>query len=221
MALVVLGIVDTWIFAIMRSVGKDPAKGVMSFQVLRLVRLLRVLRVIRIVRFLRELLFLVKGIIVSLKALVPSLVLILLFLYMSALFIHRVLGRRASETQDPELEADMDKWFGTVGRTLFTLFQIMTLDAWPIIVRTSMKEFHPSIWLFFVPFLVITHYTLLNLVTAVVVENVLVISQQEQTKEAQQNEQQRFENIRKLKQLLRTWTKTAMGSSVLTSSKRQ
>ena len=73
---------------------------------------------------LRELMFLVKGIFVSLKALAPSLVLILLFLYMSALFIFRVLGRKAAE--DPETEEDMDKWFGTVGRSLFTLFQLLS-----------------------------------------------------------------------------------------------
>lgn len=201
-ALVVLGIIDTWIFAILRSaLGKDPAKEVMSFQVFRLVRLLRVLRVIRIVRFFRELLFLVKGILISMKALFPSLVLIVLLLYMSAVFIFRVLGRKADPGLDPDEEEDMDKWFGTVGRSLFTLFQLMTLDGWPTVVRTLMRNYHPAIMLFFLAFLIISHYTLLNLVTAVVVENVLVISQQEQMKEVKREEQARFENIRKLKEL--------------------
>merc|ERR1711861_19044 len=59
----------------------------------------------------------------------------------------------------------------------------------------------PAIWLFFIPFLVITHYMLLNLVTAVVVENVLVISQKEQMAEVKREETARYENMKKLKQL--------------------
>lgn len=56
-----------------------------------------------------------------------------------------------------------DEWFGTLGRSLYTLFQIMTLESWSMgIVRPVMLEF-PRAWVFFVPFIIITAFSVLNL----------------------------------------------------------
>ena len=56
-----------------------------------------------------------------------------------------------------------DEWFGTLGRSLYSLFQIMTLESWSMgIVRPVMEEF-PFAWSFFVPFIVITAFSVLNL----------------------------------------------------------
>lgn len=56
-----------------------------------------------------------------------------------------------------------DVWFGTLGRSLYTLFQVMTLESWSMgIVRPVMDE-HPTAWLFFVPFIVVTAFSVLNL----------------------------------------------------------
>lgn len=59
--------------------------------------------------------------------------------------------------------AAFDEWFGTLGRSLYSLFQIMTLESWSMgIVRPVMLEF-PTAWAFFVPFIVITAFSVLNL----------------------------------------------------------
>ena len=56
-----------------------------------------------------------------------------------------------------------DEWFGTLGRSLYSLFQIMTLESWSMgIVRPVMIEY-PMAWAFFVPFIVITAFSVLNL----------------------------------------------------------
>ena len=56
-----------------------------------------------------------------------------------------------------------DEWFGTLGRSLYSLFQIMTLESWSMgIVRPVMIEF-PKAWVFFVPFIIITAFSVLNL----------------------------------------------------------
>ena len=56
-----------------------------------------------------------------------------------------------------------DVWFGTLGRSLYSLFQIMTLESWSMgIVRPVMVEFKYA-WAFFVPFIVITAFSVLNL----------------------------------------------------------
>ena len=56
-----------------------------------------------------------------------------------------------------------DEWFGTLGRSIYSLFQIMTLESWSMgIVRPVMQEF-PYAWAFFVPFIMATTFSVLNL----------------------------------------------------------
>ena len=61
------------------------------------------------------------------------------------------------------------EWFGSLGESLYSLFQIMTLESWSMgIVRPVMMEY-PYAWAFFVPFILIATFTMLNLFIAVVV----------------------------------------------------
>ena len=62
------------------------------------------------------------------------------------------------------------EWFGTLGASLYTLFQVMTLESWSMgIVRPVMEEF-PYAWLYFVPFILIATFMMLNLFIAVIVD---------------------------------------------------
>ncbi len=86
--------------------------------------------------------------------------------------------------------ASFPEWFGTLGRSLYSLFQIMTLESWSMgIVRPVMIEY-PSAWAFFVPFIVITAFSVLNLFIGLLV-NTMQGAVEEET-EAE------FENLRKL-----------------------
>ncbi len=61
------------------------------------------------------------------------------------------------------------EWFGSLGGSLYSLFQIMTLESWSMgIVRPVIEKF-PHAWAFFVPFIVVATFTMLNLVVAVIV----------------------------------------------------
>jgi voltage-gated sodium channel len=61
------------------------------------------------------------------------------------------------------------EWFGDLSKTMFTLFQIMTLESWSMgIVRPIMDEF-PLAWIFFVSYIICTTFTMLNLFIAVIV----------------------------------------------------
>jgi voltage-gated sodium channel len=52
---------------------------------------------------------------------------------------------------------------------MYSLFQIMTLESWSMgIVRPVLREF-PAAWLFFIPFIIITSFTVLNLFIAILV----------------------------------------------------
>jgi voltage-gated sodium channel len=86
--------------------------------------------------------------------------------------------------------ASFPEWFGTLGRSLYSLFQIMTLESWSMgIVRPVMVEY-PSAWAFFVPFIVITAFSVLNLFIGLLV-NTMQGAVEEDT-EAE------FENLREL-----------------------
>ena len=60
------------------------------------------------------------------------------------------------------------QWFGTLGESSYTLFQIMTLEGWGDIARSVMVVY-PIAWLFFVIFILVSTFTMLNLFIAVVV----------------------------------------------------
>ena len=60
------------------------------------------------------------------------------------------------------------EFFGDLGKSLFTLFQIMTMEGWADIARELMVQ-APWAWLFFVVYILVSTFTVLNLFIAVVV----------------------------------------------------
>ncbi len=82
--------------------------------------------------------------------------------------------------------AAFDAWFGTLGRSLYSLFQIMTLESWSMgIVRPVMEQF-PMAWLFFVPFIVITAFSVLNLFIGLLVNTMQSAVEEEAEAEFEQ-----------------------------------
>ena len=67
--------------------------------------------------------------------------------------------------------ADFDAWFGTVGRSAYSLFQIMTLESWSMGIVRPVMEIHPYAWAFFVPFILIVTFAVLNLFIAIIVNS--------------------------------------------------
>ena len=56
-----------------------------------------------------------------------------------------------------------DEWFGTLGRSLYSLFQIMTLESWSMGIVRPVMDVYPIAWAFFVPFIIVTSFSVLNL----------------------------------------------------------
>lgn len=125
-----------------------------SFAAMRALRVLRVLRVISTVPTMRRV---IEGLLASIPGIVSVLCLMFLFFYVFA-----VIGTHLYGEAFPE-------WFGTLGETTFTLFQIMTLEGWAMeIVRPMMDEF-PSSWIFFSIYILVASFTMLNLFIAIIV----------------------------------------------------
>ncbi|MFI0844262.1 ion transporter [Mesorhizobium sp. IMUNJ 23232] len=129
-----------------------PATG--SLSVLRALRILRVLRLISIVPSLKRV---VTGFISALPGMGSIVLLLGLVFYVFAVMATKLYG-----AQFPEL-------FGDIGESLFTLFQVMTLEGWSDGVVRPVMEIYPTAWLFFIPFIVATSFTVLNLFIGVIV----------------------------------------------------
>jgi len=140
-----------------------PASG--PFAVLRALRVLRVLRLLTVVPSMRR-------VVGALLAAIPglgSIALMLMVLY----YVFAVIATNLFAQAFPE-------WFGHLGRTLYTLFQIMTLESWSMgIVRPLMQQF-PYAWLFFIPFILVATFTMLNLFIAIIVSAMQSYSEAEQ-----------------------------------------
>jgi len=186
--LVSLGILDTCLMQFLLQKGR-------LLKILRLIRLLRVLRIIRLFRFFKELSLLAQGILAALQAMSWSALLIIVVLYVSAVLMTSTLGR--STTSEG---SEIPKWFGSLGSSLFTLFQLMTLEDWPGVVRESMEQ-ERLLFAFFLPFMMFTNFAMLNVITAVVCEKVFTIARAEATMEARRTEKKRNMLLRKIKQL--------------------
>ncbi|MGQ0576820.1 MAG: ion transporter [Pseudonocardia sp.] len=128
-----------------------PASGPLS--VLRALRVLRVLRLISVVPSMRRV---VAGLLSAVPGMASISALLVLILYVSG-----VMATKLFATTAPD-------YFGDLGTTLFTLFQTMTGEAWPDIAREVMAE-QPYAWIFFVVFILVSSFMVLNLFIAVVV----------------------------------------------------
>jgi voltage-gated sodium channel len=125
-----------------------------AFSVLRALRVLRLLRLITAVPTLRRV---VGGLIAALPGMGSILLLIGLVFYVCAVMATNMYGE-----EFPQL-------FGTLGASLFTLFTIMTLEGWVDGVVRPVMEKHPYAWLFFIPFIIGTTFTVLNLFIGIIV----------------------------------------------------
>ena len=136
-----------------------PATG--NFSVLRALRILRVLRLVSVVPQMRKV---VEALLHAIPGLGSISSLLLLVFYVGAAMATRMFG------------AEFPEWFGSIGASMYSLFQIMTLESWSMgIVRPVMETFDWA-WAFFVPFILLTSFAVLNLFIAVIVDAMQTLS---------------------------------------------
>lgn len=133
------------------AIALIPASG--SLSVLRALRVLRVLRLVSAVPSMRRV---VTALIGSLPGIGSVAALLGIVFYVSAVIATKLFGE------------DFPALFGSLAHTTFTLFQIMTLEGWADLSRQVMEK-HPYAWIFFVAFILVATFTMLNLFIAIVV----------------------------------------------------
>ncbi len=139
-----------------------PTGGV--FSSFRVFRILRTLRALRLITQLEKLRVIVQAIIDSIPNVGWASVLLLVIFYIFAIMGTTLYG------QDYSVE------FGSLGKSMFTLFQIMTLEAWADIARDIMAKY-PLSWIYFISFILVSSFIVMNVIVGVVVNAISEISE--------------------------------------------
>lgn len=140
-----------WFDLLVVAASLVPAAG--AFSVLRLVRVIRLARLVSMIPAMRVV---VESLLKALPGIGSVGLLLGLIMYVSA-----VLGVKLFGHVTPEL-------FGHLGTALFSLLSVMTMDGWPEVAKPVMKHY-PWSWTFFIGYLILTTFTVMNLFVGVVV----------------------------------------------------
>ena len=125
-------------------------------QSLSVLRILRILRVVSVAPRLRRV---VEGFITALPGMAS------VFLLMGIIFyIGSVISTQPFST-------DFPKWFGSLAQSAYSLFQIMTLESWSMGIVRPVMEVYPYAWAFFVPFIMVTTFAVVNLLVGLIVNS--------------------------------------------------
>ena len=166
-----------------------PTSGALT--VLRALRILRVLRLISVVPQLRRV---VSAIGYSIPGMVSVVGVLGLIFYVASVLATKLFGIHP----DPF----MQEWFGSIGASAYTLFQIMTLESWSMgVVRPTMELF-PWAWAFFIPFIIITSFAVLNFFIGIIVDSMQIAQKDDQANNEIENSHITMKEYKLLKKQL-------------------
>ncbi|MFY0659499.1 MAG: ion transporter [Shimia sp.] len=147
---------DGWNLFDFIIVGVALVPAAQGLSVLRALRILRLLRVVSVAPSLRRV---IEGLLNALPGMGSVFLLMALIFYIGAVMATKLFG------------AAFPVWFGTLGKSGYSLFQIMTLESWSMGIVRPVMEVYPYAWMFFVPFILLTTFVVLNLVVGLVVNS--------------------------------------------------
>jgi len=135
------------------TIALMPSTGPLS--ILRALRILRVLRLISAVPAMRRV---VSGLLGAMPGMASIVFLIALIFFVFSVIATKTFG------------ASFPEWFGSLGASAYTLFQIMTLESWSMGIVRPVMQVYPLAWVLFIPFIILTAFTVLNLFIGVIVD---------------------------------------------------
>lgn len=190
----ITGVLIVWI---LEPAGVAP-DSMRSVQVMRAFRLLRLSRVVKSLPEFKEMWMLVTGLADSMNTLFWSVVLILFLLYIFGIVATELIAKDTDAYDlSNEEEAAIHSLWSSIPVSMFTLIQFMTLDSWSGVARPMMER-QPYIWMFFMVFISIATFVLMNLVTAVIVNNALDITKKDEEAAVLQMENEKKEEFEQL-----------------------
>ena len=129
-------------------------------QVARLLRVVRSFKDFRVISIFAETRLIAEAIVRSLPGVLWTAALLFIVCYVFAITGVALFG----ET--------FPQYFGSLGKSLYTLFQIMTLESWSHGIARPVIAAHPWAWVYFVPFVVTASFIMLNVVVGLLVNSI-------------------------------------------------
>ncbi len=126
---------------------------------LSVLRALRILRVLRLISTMPRLRRVIEGFLTALPGMASVFGLMALIFYIAAVISTKLFS------------ASFPDFFGDLGRSAYSLFQIMTLESWSMGIVRPVMEIYPYAWAFFLPFILITTFAVVNLVVGLIVNS--------------------------------------------------
>ena len=130
---------------------------------LSILRVLRVLRLFRLLTIVPQMRLIISAILSVIPGMASVSLVLLLFFYVFA-----IISTNLFSTTFPQ-------WFGSLGESMFTLFQIMTLESWSMGIARPIIAVHPYAWIFFVVYILIVTFIMVNLFIGLVVDAIFTI----------------------------------------------
>jgi voltage-gated sodium channel len=147
---------DPWNLFDFVVIGISLAPASEGLSVLRALRILRVLRALSFAPRLRRT---IEGFISALPGMSSVFVLMAIIFYIGSVISTKLFA------------SEFPMWFGSIGDSAYTLFQIMTLESWSMGIVRPVMEVYPTAWLFFVPFILITSFAVVNVLVGLIVNS--------------------------------------------------
>jgi voltage-gated sodium channel len=168
-------------------VGIALVPAAQGLSVLRALRILRVLRVISAAPRLRRV---VEGFVTALPGMGSVFLLMGIIFYIGAVMATKLFG------------GSFPEWFGSIGASLYTLFQIMTLESWSMGIVRPVLDVYPYAWLFFVPFIMVTTFAVVNLLVGLIVNSMQDAHAEESNAATDKYRDEVLERLRKIEERL-------------------
>ena len=132
---------------------------------------LRVLRVLRLISMVPRFRFVVESLLRAIPGILSIAGLLVILFYVAGVMATGMFGEQ------------FPHWFGTLGESMYSLFQVMTLESWSMGIARPVMEVYPWAWAYFVPFILIATFTMLNLFIAIIVSTMQSIVEEQRGQE--------------------------------------
>ncbi len=122
----------------------------------------RALRILRLFSMVPQLRKVVNALFTAIPGMMAVIGVLLIVFYVAAVLSTNLFGSGDN--------GELQIWFGSIGASMYTLFQIMTLESWSMGIVRPTIELYPWAWVFFVPFIIVTSFAVLNLFIGIIVD---------------------------------------------------
>lgn len=165
---------DMIIVAVSMLSGLSFMSAFRALRVLRVMKSLKALRGTRLIGHVRHLQVIIAAIVKSIPSILWTGILLLLIYYIFSLIGINLFGEAFPE------------WFGTLGKAMYTLFQVMTLESWSMGISRPVMEVYSYAWAYFVPFVLLSSFVVMNVVVGIVVNAISEVTADNKAEEAEE-----------------------------------